>query len=462
VISGGAALCPGLAIRYTLPPPCACTQLQRRGAKADANYHLQRGDGLEQQAHSHEHGAHAEQQSQQQQQQKLPDATAASDGASAAAFAAACTQATTTRRKARDAFSAGIELEPTSVALHLRLGAAQARLERAVEASKGEASEGEASKQHANSLATYRRAWQLQQQVQGLAMADAMEDDAAAAAFARDQADLATAGAAALCDSTHTGVGTSQDRWRAARSVGALSVDSVSEPAGLRRALSLWRRQGVVVFPSLLNASLVRALRGHAQAAVDHSAVDRSANIRAPALRTLRALSMTHGAPALREISSVLSAFLAGALIDPSQLLLEVAAYRASSGALAQGWHRDDGVLDSRLASVQIALVDTAATQGALEVQPASHTHDDVPSDGASGVKLAVPEGSVVVYSPNLVHRGGANTHAKERLAVTLNLMGSNGLVPNGIPLAVLPEDAGRWRLAAGRLLDGVGSPAGH
>lgn len=335
--------------------------------------------------------------------------------------------------------------------MHLRLGATQARLERAEEeASEEEVSKQRARQQHANSLATYRRAWQLQQQVWGLAADDAL----AAAAFARDQADMATAGVAAPCD------GTSEDPWRAARSVGALSVIAASEPAGVRRALSLWRRQGVVVFPSLLNASALRTLRGHVQAAVDHSAVDRSANIRAPALRTLRALSMTHGAPALREISSALSGFLSGALIDPSQLLLEVAAYRASPGALDQGWHRDDGVLDSRLASVQIALVDTAATQGALEVQPASHTHDDVPADGASSVRLAVPEGSVVVYSPNLVHRGGANTHAEKRLAVTLNLMGANGLVPNGIPLAVLPEDAGRWRIAGGELLDSAEAAA--
>tara|TARA_B100000795_G_scaffold251495_1_gene220390 strand:- start:1645 stop:2025 length:381 start_codon:yes stop_codon:yes gene_type:complete len=106
-----------------------------------------------------------------------------------------------------------------------------------------------------------------------------------------------------------------------------------------------------------------------------------------------------------------------------------VAAYRAASGAQAQKWHRDDGVLDSRLASVQIALAPTQAEQGALEVLPASHTHDERPAAAGApdpqGVSIAVPAGTVVFYSPNLVHRGRANRLSEERLAVTINVMGA-------------------------------------
>jgi ectoine hydroxylase-related dioxygenase (phytanoyl-CoA dioxygenase family) len=126
----------------------------------------------------------------------------------------------------------------------------------------------------------------------------------------------------------------------------------------------------------------------------------------------------------------------------------------------AQQWHRDDGVLDSRLASVQIAISPTRAEQGALEVLPASHTHDERPAaagvpDLPGALSIAVPQGSVVFYSPNLVHRGRANSLDEERLAVTMNVMGARGLVPDGIPLAVHPADAGRWWLMDGALVAG-------
>jgi len=87
-------------------------------------------------------------------------------------------------------------------------------------------------------------------------------------------------------------------------------------------------------------------------------------------------------------------------------------------------------------------------------VRPASHAHDGLPTDEADSVVLAVPKGAVVFYSPNLVHRGRANTLGVERVALTLNLMGSNGLVPSDIPLAVDPSDAGRWWLVGSDLVE--------
>jgi hypothetical protein len=51
-------------------------------------------------------------------------------------------------------------------------------------------------------------------------------------------------------------------------------------------------------------------------------------------------------------------------------------------------------------------------------------------------IPVAVPEGSLMMYSPNVMHRGRAHVLDEDRLIVTLTLMGSNGLVPNGIPLA--------------------------
>ena len=60
----------------------------------------------------------------------------------------------------------------------------------------------------------------------------------------------------------------------------------------------------------------------------------------------------------------------------------------------------------------------------------------------------------LVFYSPNVVHRGRANASPRERLALTLNLVGANGLVPSAIPLAVDRRDAGRWWLVGGELVE--------
>ena len=62
-----------------------------------------------------------------------------------------------------------------------------------------------------------------------------------------------------------------------------------------------------------------------------------------------------------------------------------------------------------------MSLVETAATQGALEVIPGSHSFDPAVSDRTRQqelphVPVAVPSGSVTVYALHTMHRGGANT----------------------------------------------------
>jgi hypothetical protein len=58
--------------------------------------------------------------------------------------------------------------------------------------------------------------------------------------------------------------------------------------------VALWRREGVVVFPALLSAELIDLLREHVVLVCEGSAmgVDRSANIRKPLQRTLRAVGV--------------------------------------------------------------------------------------------------------------------------------------------------------------------------
>ena len=55
--------------------------------------------------------------------------------------------------------------------------------------------------------------------------------------------------------------------------------------------------------------------------------VDRTANIRDPTNRTLRAIGVADAAAALGAIGAVLGPFLRHALVDAELLVLEVAAY---------------------------------------------------------------------------------------------------------------------------------------
>lgn len=132
------------------------------------------------------------------------------------------------------------------------------------------------------------------------------------------------------CEDGAEGVGTAATR------LGDICVDVVSSDGDggkdlevQQRALKLWREQGVVVFPALLNATLVEALRAHVRSAVDDpTAIDRTSNIRNPSQRTLRALGVAQSSGALETIARLLSPMLAEALQDSKLLVLEHAAYR--------------------------------------------------------------------------------------------------------------------------------------
>ena len=302
------------------------------------------------------------------------------------------------RTAASDAYRSAIEIAPTSAMAYSRLGTVQARLADAM----GDAEQNA-------SITTFEHAWHLQRQegsVEGKRRTP-QDSTEASAAFARRRVDMALAGVGA------------REALRPVHTVRELSVvEADAAPGATRRAVSLWRSQGLVIFPALLDVTkLVRAIRADAALSSTRSSppaasVDRTAHIRAPANRTLRALSVTHSAAVLAALASKLDGFLGEALQSRSHLVLEIGLMGAMPGASDQGWHRDDGILDSRVASIQIALVDTDEEQGALEVQPGSHSHTGKP-DAAAGVAIGVPAGSVTVYSPNVVHRGRANTRGE-------------------------------------------------
>lgn len=104
--------------------------------------------------------------------------------------------------------------------------------------------------------------------------------------------------------------------------------------------------------------------------------------------------------------------------------------------------------------------MDQRAVQGALEVQPAAdrHSHSQEPPEDYPKVAVEVPEGSVTFYRLDSWHRGGPHALQSEedRLVMGLQLMGEHGVVPCQNPLAVYPEDAGRWWMGHGQLITTV------
>jgi hypothetical protein len=71
-------------------------------------------------------------------------------------------------------------------------------------------------------------------------------------------------------------------------------------------------QEGVVVFPSLLSPEVVELLRGHVVEVCEgiSTGVDRSANIRKPQQRTLRAVGVRERPEAMEAIASELQLFL--------------------------------------------------------------------------------------------------------------------------------------------------------
>ena len=111
--------------------------------------------------------------------------------------------------------------------------------------------------------------------------------------------------------------------------------------------------------------------------------------------------------------------------------------------------------------SCQVSLEDTAATQGALEVVPGTQAYDSRVSDRErladpkyAQLPVAVPAGTVAVYMLHLMHRGGANTHSKERPFYFFTLMG-RGIAPPGLAYTMQLDDIGRWKLLDGKVVEG-------
>ena len=158
---------------------------------------------------------------------------------------------------------------------------------------------------------------------------------------------------------------------------------------------------------------------------------------------------------------------------------------RVAPGAAAQALHKDvsghdrhaagagTAMRDSgpRAISIQIQLTDTthARRTGALEVLPRSHRPDAAvgkpgvleaiaASDGDAVrerhvVPIAVPRGTVTVYSSRLWHRGGANHGSTERTFAFLTVTEPDAPAPFGLIHTMTRADVGRWALSPDGLL---------
>lgn len=247
------------------------------------------------------------------------------------------------------------------------------------------------------------------------------------------------------------------------------TIDTLSAPApvsaaALETALGLWRRNGLAIFPGLVDSDTVDALLADVRSAQhgNHTA-DYTPVTRDKRHRSHKALPVGEARPALDAIAEKLQPFFAAALGTEAPALLESGFMVASPGASDQMFHRDVAPAvvsrSSVTVSVQVSLVDTAANQGCLEVLPGSQVFSTAVSDHERrermpSVKVAVPKGTVTVYALHTMHRGTANTHTADRPFYFFTLLGE-GLAPPGLAYTIQPDDVGKWRFA-----DGAVAPA--
>jgi ectoine hydroxylase-related dioxygenase (phytanoyl-CoA dioxygenase family) len=114
------------------------------------------------------------------------------------------------------------------------------------------------------------------------------------------------------------------------------------------------------------------------------------------------------------------------AMLRPGYLLSANLAINLLPGETAQNVHFDDSFYPLPRPRPPIgvsaiwAIDDFTAANGATEVIPGSHRWgDDPPPADVALVPVEMPAGSVVVFAGTLLHRGGANTTDRPRLAIT-------------------------------------------
>lgn len=183
--------------------------------------------------------------------------------------------------------------------------------------------------------------------------------------------------------------------------------------------------EGFLLFPGLLGAGEVATIRAQLDPVLE--ATPRGRND-FEGFTTRRVYALLAHAPATAVlVEHPLLLALAARLLEPNFLLSAHLAIQIFDGETAQAWHFDDGFYRQPMPrppcgmSAIWSLDPFNDANGATELIPGSHKWGEArpPDFEAAAVKATAPAGSLLVFPGNLTHRGGANTRAPARLAVT-------------------------------------------
>ena len=134
------------------------------------------------------------------------------------------------------------------------------------------------------------------------------------------------------------------------------------------------------------------------------------------------------------------------ATLGPNSSLVEFSSLTTYSGAGPQIFHSDSSAASikelrslGRMFSAFIYLDDVRPDSAPLDVVPGTHTHyqflDDEEKDLMTSVpfaRLAVPQGTVVIYDSRTLHRGAANTSPYARPTIYFSLAERGKFIPIG------------------------------
>lgn len=219
----------------------------------------------------------------------------------------------------------------------------------------------------------------------------------------------------------------------------AIRLDEISE-------------SGFTILPSVLSSSDMNDVRRELAPYLRQEKMGRN---NFEGLATERVYALLAKAPALAEmIEHPAIIELLDHLLPPNYLLSAALAINVHPGETPQPFHYDDaagqlGIPKPRKAfgiSTIWAFDDFTAENGATEVAPGSHRWTDgrTPTP-AEILKITMPAGSVVVFDGTLVHRGGANNSAQQRLAITPQYCAPGLRQLENMVLAVPPAKARKY-----------------
>jgi ectoine hydroxylase-related dioxygenase (phytanoyl-CoA dioxygenase family) len=171
--------------------------------------------------------------------------------------------------------------------------------------------------------------------------------------------------------------------------------------------------------------------------------------------QTERVYALLAKAPAIAQIIEHPTTLeLIDQLLPKNFLLSAALSILVHPGETPQPFHYDDGIAGLPVfkprprfgVSTIWAFDDFTDSNGATEVIPGSHRWpEDREPRAEEAIKVLMPAGSVVVFDGALIHRGGANLSATDRLAITPQYCNPGLRQIENMVLSVPPEVARQY-----------------